>query len=544
MSEEIPKFALPFAVVAEDRKAPFTEDREAAAILCLAELEREKGGGLVLKREAEELVFVAEACYPLWLVPLGGRSLLFDGLGAVTYTLLRDVLPDTQAFINDLEGSAKTREAYSAFLPEHLNLFRDFKGQEEERIEGLIADPDLLGGLASYLEEARAVRKPMVDQVILSPVLDESGVASSLRELLNSQARLKTDISHLRQAMELLNSATKTHTEAIHEEIMESRAEFDAKIEAARSSAMEKTRGIQKKYDQEIAKRSREFDRQLQDLHRELAGAEKDIERLSSEISRCEDDIASCRQFGDRAGELQWRQRQGECRKALSATEKSAKDLERRIEEAGDAKRQEVARIRAEYNAQAEAAMEELRALEASREAFERMRREEIQKLEDLSSTIVDQIDRLLERKRAALRQFDGISIAKRRRKQALVYLPFYLACFRRETKRRYVVYPPSRAGGMRALRRFRGVLRGARIKSLLEPRSRPLADFLNQLIPLIARNPIFENEIGDAGKRADLLRTRKSRQEVSRGLEELKGEGWISEEEFSRFDSLISERK
>ncbi|UCD26802.1 MAG: hypothetical protein JSV75_01380, partial [Candidatus Bathyarchaeota archaeon] len=63
------KLILPFAVSAEDRIKAFTKDMEIATIFYLAESNREKGEGHILKKTDEKLVFIAEACYPIWLVP-------------------------------------------------------------------------------------------------------------------------------------------------------------------------------------------------------------------------------------------------------------------------------------------------------------------------------------------------------------------------------------------------------------------------------------------------------------------------------------------
>jgi len=66
---EITQFILPFSVLSENRKEPFTMEMEKAAIFCFAELERTKEGGLILKHPAEKLAFIAEGCYPFWLIP-------------------------------------------------------------------------------------------------------------------------------------------------------------------------------------------------------------------------------------------------------------------------------------------------------------------------------------------------------------------------------------------------------------------------------------------------------------------------------------------
>ena len=69
MPKLVTKLILPFAVPAEDRVSAFTKDMEMAAVFYLAESDRQKGERRILKKPAEKLVFVAEACYPVWLFP-------------------------------------------------------------------------------------------------------------------------------------------------------------------------------------------------------------------------------------------------------------------------------------------------------------------------------------------------------------------------------------------------------------------------------------------------------------------------------------------
>ncbi|NIR86455.1 hypothetical protein GWO13_02355 [Candidatus Bathyarchaeota archaeon] len=51
----------------------------------------------------------------------------------------------------------------------------------------------------------------------------------------------------------------------------------------------------------------------------------------------------------------------------------------------------------------------------------------------------------------------------------------------------------------------------------------------------------MFEKEIGDAGAKANILRTKKLRRRIKIGLERLKNEGWISGDEFQKFSELLT---
>ena len=541
MTQRTAKFLLPFAVSAEDREEIFSKEMERAAILCLAESERGKGEGFILKKPAEKLIFIAEICYPVWLVPWRGRSLLFDGFGVETHTLTYDVLPDVKAFVDDIQGSAERREAYSAFLSDALNYFQGFTGQEEKTIEGLITNPEFIRDFVFYLQEAKAVRKSVLDKAFLSPTIDESTISSFIQDFLNIRKTLREDIRNLRKSMKTLSVTTREHVKAVREEIREIRDKFDKEIAALKPSILEKVQKIRKKYDDKIAKRSKKFDTQLHSLRQKCVKLKKTRKNVTAKIDSCEAKIGSCKINKDETGELRWRQEREKYKKELSVLEKEIRDADKIVEDAESAKRVEISKIRSEYNVQVEAAMRDLRELESSRDAKIQMSQQEINSLEDTTSTIIDQINELVGLKRAALNELEGMGISQRRRRYALAYLPLYLACYQTELKKRYVLYPPSVAGSMGILTKFKRVFGVAKIKSLLQHRSKAITSLLNQLLTVIEHSPVFEKEISDAGVKANILRTKESRKRIKIGLERLRNEGWISESEFQTFSELLT---
>jgi hypothetical protein len=88
---------------------------------------------------------------------------------------------------------------------------------------------------------------------------------------------------------------------------------------------------------------------------------------------------------------------------------------------------------------------------------------------------------------------------------------------------------------------KFKRVFGVAKIKSLLQQRSKFITSLLNQLLTVIEHNPVFEKEISDAGVKANILRTKDLRKRVRIGLERLTDEGWISENEFQTFSELLT---
>jgi len=541
VTQQVMKLLLPFAVCAKDREEIFTKEMEMAAILCLAESERRKSEGFILKKPAERLIFVAEVCYPIWLVPWRGRSLLFDGFGAISHTLTYDILPDIKTFINDLQGTAKRSEAYSAFLSDALNYFQGFKGQEEKTIEGLIASHEFIQDFVSYVQEAKTIQRPILDKAFLAPTLDESTLSSFIQDFSNLRATLKEDIASLRESMRMLSATTREHIKTIRVGIKETRKEFNEKIEELKPSVLEKVQQIQKKYDDKIIVFSKKFDKQLHQCHQERVKLEKTKKTIAVEIKHCETEIASCKLRKDGTGETHWRKELEEYKKKLPALEKEIVDANKKLEDAEAVKRIEISKIKSESNVKAEAAMKCLRELEASRDAKIRMGRQEIKSLEEATSAILDQMDKLVATKKAALNELEGMGIVQRRINYRLAYLPVYLACYQTNSKKRYVLYSPSVACSMGIKTKFKRVFGVAKIKSLLQQRSKFISDVLNELPIVVEHNPVFEREIIDAGVKANILRTKDWRKRISIGLGRLTDEGWISENEFQTFSKLLT---
>jgi len=304
---------------------------------------------------------------------------------------------------------------------------------------------------------------------------------------------------------------------------------------------MEKVREIQKKYNEKIAELSKEMDQELYRLHSERAKLQQAKERARVNLERCEAGIKSSKLRKDETGTHRWKLEAENCKKECSSLEKSLKALDKRLRNTEAEKQLKISALRSEYNIRAEEAMKGLMDLEASRDAKIGMRQQEIESLEDSTSTIISQIDGLVKLKKAVMNQLDKMGIAKKPKKNTLIYVPFYLACYQVEAKKRYTAYSPSIASSLGILTKLKGVFGIARTKSLLQPRSKPIKNFLNQLLTLLEKNPVFEKEISDAGIQVNILKTAETRERIRNGLEDLRDEGWISEGELQRFSEMLA---
>jgi hypothetical protein len=539
LAKRIRKLILPFAVADKDRFKPFTKDMEMAAIFYFAERDRKKGEGRVLKKPEEKLAFIAETCYPIWLIPWRGRTLIFDGLEFTNPSISYDVLPDIKAFDNDVQASSKSREAYVAALSQHASYFQNFAGKEGKIIEGLITNPNFSQDLIDYLQNAEEIGKDATTKAVLSPLLDESEVSVSIDELSDLRDTVEEEIKNLSISMKLLSKGTREQAKALQAEMKETIKKYDQRIKKVKPKVMEKIKKIQERRDEEVTRISKKHDRKLRSLHQNRVRIERTLERLSTDIERIEADIKVAREHKDEAGEFQLTQKLDEIKKRLPVLDKEIKDIDRGIENVEDAKKIEVARARTKPDDRVEEAMKNLRDIEAAKEARTRLEQQELASLEEMTSSIIKQIDAMIKAKEGALNEIDSIGAPERRRKQAIVYLPVYFVCYETEVGKRYVVYPPSNIGSMGIKTKLKGVFGAGKMKSFLQSRSQAIATLLDRLVDLTQENPVFEKEITEAGIKANILRTTELQVGVKKGLTELREEGWISENEFQ----ILNER-
>jgi len=536
------KLVLPFAASARSGIQGFTKNIEMAAVLYLAESDRKKGEGHILRKSDEKLVFLAEGHYPIWLVPWSGGTLLFDGLGVSTQTLSHDTVPDIGAFKKDIQN-ARTSEAYSTVLSRNANYFKKFIGEEEKTVEGLISSPDFMRDFSTYLFEAKEIERPMVSKTLLSPTISQSGLSASVAELSRARAGIEDDARNIDAGMRMLNMATKENVKAVRTEIKQIRKGSDKRIRKVKRSAARRTRRIRVMYNKRIATISRRFQKQLRLLHKDRVKYEKMWRLQRAELNRCEAKIKSCRRRRTRRikrAETRWAKRLERAKKKLPVLEKSIREADKKVAKVQSVRDSEISELRLKCDARVEEATKILRKLKASREADIRIKQQEIASLDTTTSLIINQMHELARSKTAALNRFDTMASPRRKKGHTLVHMPFYFARYEREAEKRYVVYPPSIVNNMGILTRMKGAMGSTRMKAFLRPRSKAVSLFLNQLVTLIEKDSTFEKEVTEAGIQNSVLRQKKLRMGVKRGLKQLHDENWLSKDEFQTLGKLL----
>jgi hypothetical protein len=514
---------------------------EKGAIYCFAELERERGGGLILKKPEEKLVFLAEFGYPLWLFPWDELSLIFDGLKMKAHILTYKIVPDVKNFMENVQRSSKSLETYMSFLSDSINYFQISTSEKTMTIDALITEPNFLNEFSLYLSETTAIEASLSEMMFLSPVIDESTILSVVQELGSLKSQFKEDVSLLYNSMKLLNKTTRNFAKMIRGKIRAVKEEFKNEIEKQKSVIMPKIERINEEYDELITQLTRNFEKQLLSLQKEKVKYEKIKEQTLTKIERCKIEAKTCAANKDAVGERRWKEKEAESRKEFSEIEVKIEELEEKIKEREDNKSAETFRLRSEWEAKVKEAQKELLELEASRDAKIQLHMQEMEKLEKQTSAIIEQINKMAKMRETEISNFENLGIKQTQVKSALIYIPFYLACYQSESKKRYALFPPSIVNSVSFLAKIKGALGKTKVKQLLVPRFKTITPFLQGLLTLIGQDAVFDREISEAGEKADMLKTDLMREKIKNGLEKLKVEGWFSEKEYEAFAEPFS---
>lgn len=541
-SAEILRFILPFSIPSENRKESFTEDMEKAAVFCLSEIERAKGGGLILKQPEEKIEFISKSCYPFWVVAWNKINLVFDGLNTLSHTLTYKTIPDVKTFMEGTERSSKSQETYVAFLSDNINYFQTPTIENQIVLNGLMTEPTFLNEFSLYVSDTSKMEPIKSDAVLPSSTLDEHAISSMVAELETLKLKFSEEVTAFYKAMKLLNKSTRNYVKAIRGKIKEIKEEFDVEIKKQEEIVTPKVNRINKEYDEQISKLAKEFEKQLLPLQKEKVKLEKIKVETLTKIERYKLEAKTSATSKDEVSERKWKEKISDTKKELSEIEAQIREVERKIKDVEENHSLETFKLRSEWENKIKEAKKDLLELEASRDAKIELHKMEMGKLENLTYTIIGQIDAIAKSRSVEIAAFEKLGIPQKYAKCTIVCVPFYVAYYVAGTKRRCIVFSPSIINSVSLFAKLKGALGMAKIKQLFNPRFKAITAFLNRFPSLLEKDAVFQREISEASDKVNMLKASVAKEQILDGLKRLKDEGWFSEKEYEAFKQQLQQ--
>lgn len=528
---------LPFAFTVEEGNKLLTPDMEVAAVLLWAEAKRRKP--VFFGTVAEKTVFVSKLHYPLWVVPWENGSLIVDGLDVFSATVTYQALPDVSSFINDVERGALVREQLWVSLEKHKQTFTDFAKSVEVKVDALISERELLSAVFEYVGEADSTQFVAGFQAFLTPPkLDVQAAFERAKQASRLLKQVQAEISNLEYARNLLRETANLHEQMILKEIKFTRKVYDDEVSRLKPAVEGKEDKLQRELEAKIARINRAVENKLRTKEGEREKRESELQRLELQKADFNRRRDAGKRKSDKIGLARWEHRIRLCENRIREVERRIRDLSRFIEETRRQNENEVEKLRSNYQELIDEERKEIASLEAERDENVESRRKEVEALKLAAGQIADQIEDVINRKRKEERELRELVITWHVEDASLICLPFYLVGYQRGGKTRLQIFPPCRVmrpgGVVEAFKKALAVFTPtSKTKLLPQPRSKALTEMLDFAIKeRMNSDEAFHNALRQAASSTNILATRTFSEDLIKGLEGLRAQGWIGQEE------------
>lgn len=533
---------LPYAVPEKNTERTLTPNMEVAAILCLAETKRRRLG--LLKTTPEKISFISKLHYPLWLISWDNKCLVFDGLGIISANLDYAALPDLGLFLDDIERGATVRTQYRNALEKHTQTFKDFAEKVPVSVEGLVANEELLSAVSECVEETLMLKAEVGGSIALAPLrLDENLVLASAKNVFDLYGRIQSDVKGLQHTIQCLSEQMRFHEQMILREIEQVREIHEEEIAKVKPAVEKKVERLMRERDARIEKMNRAAEGELKAKLIQKEKLERVLERLELNLIIYKRRLDARRRRHDEVGVTRWEHAIRMSQNRISEFKERIHILSQYIEKTREQKESDINKLRYTYQGLIDRERKKITELEASRDLAIESKQKETAILRQISSQIVNFIERLIEQKKSQADKLKSVAIPLQLEQSTLVSIPFYLAAYQNKEKLQYYVFPPLRVmsseGIVEKIKKTMWSFRlASRIKLFMQPRSTAL-DKLFQLAfeDKTKVDKSLNASLRELGASNNILTNPSFKEALMKGVEELKKEGWIRQEEV---DALV----
>jgi len=536
---------LPFAVPAKEREKAFTPSMETAAMLLLVEAKRRRRG--LFGTAPAKISFLSKLHYPLWAVPWESQYLIIDGLGVFSSAIVRRQLPDVIVFIEDIERDASVRELFRKAIEKHLKTFSDFAGKVSVQVDASITDKALLSDLSDYVQEALSERTGENLSIVLAPPKIDVKKANEIAKQVRSLHRqVQSEIASLDYARNLLKETMKLHEQMILKEASFTREAYEAQIAELRPTVEKRMNQLLEERDTRMAKMNRIAQTELKAKEGEKERRERELQRLELSKADLVRKREARRQRHDKIAEAHWEHRIKANQNRIEEVKARIHALTEFIEKTRKQGEADAEKMRQGYQWLIDQERRKITDLEFQRDEAVEAGQKEIETLKLSTDGIAGQIEELAAGKRKEAEELKRLAIPSQFDDVTLLCLPSYIVCYQTENATQFHVFPPVRVmspeGVIGAIRKKLGGFRTLyKVTLFLQPRSRALSKMLDFAIKEKAKSDkTFSASLSEAAVSSNILLEDNLKETLTRGVAELKAEGWITQKEEALIKTYI----
>ena len=529
MPKTVEKTILPFISHSPESTA-FSDEAERATAFCFAELNREKGRGFFRKKESERLAFISKVGYPFWLAPVMGMTLLLDGLKTTSHEIHYPALPNLKPIKEKLDKPQIAPENYADFLTSHQTYFQT-STDEQIPVQNLLSDIEFAMEFLNFTEEATTTNSPANDIVLAPPTLDKEAVKDMMQNFEQKWLKLEQEIADLKEIINLLNTRTQEAKAALRQQIEVAEINFVHKVEEGKKALEKKIDQIKALHAKQIKKANTKYEQKIKDWRNQVFAAEKKKTLLNSKIEFAQAEMKKAGIKDNDAAKQEWKDELKKLKNQSQENDAKLEELKNKPPEIEEHHKEELLQLKQGADVKIKEANEDFEGIETNHKAEIGTCQNEMKKIDELTSGIIEKIGDLVEKREATTRELRELGVRKQRTDYSLIYMPFYLSCYRSKSEKRYgFLAPLSISTNART-----------RIDWLFQPRSAKTASILKSFIALLDENRVFKRAISKLCRKIDILKNKKEREKLKEGLSELKEENLLSSRDFKLFNKAIS---
>ena len=533
------RFILPFS---PQKSKDGNYESELAAIYAVAELERSKGGGLIIKQPREKILFISKIGYPLWLFPKNENIYIFDGLNNTNFAISYIELPATKTFIDSLERNSKTKEDYLTFLSANSNYFQHVDKEKEISVKGLIANEDFTKELSNYRKEANEVIDKPPNLPLLSPTLEAVTITSALTEMDKIQSLFKQNTDRLPECQKQLSKITSQYVTELDYAAQAVKDEANAKIKAQEEFVNPKIAKLNSTYKQQIANVTRGFNEEIERVEKLKSKTLKSIESNEEKIKLYESEAKTQAEQNHSLYEKRWKEKKNQTKKENDGLKKELKRIENSIKNLSKQKTEKTWNLQKALETEIKLARQPLLDLETTRDAKMLAFKLEAEKLYKQQKPVSDGLNNAIKLGEAVNARFESLGSREQQLKApALFYVPLYVTCYLSGSARRYIFLSPSVINESGFASKLKSALGISKIKERFIPRFQTITASIDKIQVVIKEDSFLEKQIIDLGEKNNLLNTDMARSNIGKGLINLKDQGWISDKEYQALSSGLT---
>jgi hypothetical protein len=541
INSPVKRFILPFSP--QKNRDAYASEVEAAAVYALAELERAKGGGLVVKQPEEKLSFIAQLGYPLWVFPNYSVAYIFDGINNFSYSVPYAELPFAKDFMERLETNSRTREDYMSFLSDNRSYFLQQEKEKEFPLKNLINDLDFKRDFDIYRKESNEVAGQFSKLVLLPPSLQETTVTSMITEMNKLQSSLKEDAQKLQECLRRINKTTSLYVTELYYAAESVKDEADAKFKAQEELVNPQIIKLRSEYKKQTANVTRDFEGEIEKLMKLNDKTSNFIEDDEKKIKRYEREAKKQAEKNHLIYENRWKAKIREVKQELNGFKKEIKRIDDNIKNLNKQKNEKLTKLQLELDAEIKLARQPLLDLEVSRDAKLLVFKRETEKLVNEEKPLIEGLNNAIALAELVNDRFQMLGVREPYLKTpALFYVPFYVACFHGALNERYLFFAPSTTNSIGFAAKLKGVMGIAKVKEIFTPRFKSTTNLIEKIQVLTRQDSALNHQINELGEKNNLLKNDSARINIERGLVYLKDEGWLSEREYRALTNSLAQ--